>query len=70
MRKNYTKPEIEVSRYDVADITMVAGVSSVYFNTDGVGENAVDTIKVVNYTDIFGVWSKSISWYIILIKRI
>lgn len=55
MRKNYTKPEIEVSRYDVADTTMVAGVSSVYFNTDGVGENAVDTIKVVNYTDIFGV---------------
>lgn len=55
MKKNYTKPEIEVSRYEVADATMAEGLSSVFFNTDGIGENAVDTLKVVNYTDIFGV---------------
>lgn len=55
MRKNYTKPEIEVSRYDVADTTMVVGVSSVYFNTGEVGSTDVQTVQVVNYAQIFGI---------------
>ena len=55
MRKNYTKPEIEVSRYDVVDTTMVAGISSVYFNTGEVGSTDVQTVQVVNYADIFGI---------------
>lgn len=55
MKKNYTKPEIEVSRYDVVEATMAPELSSWYFNTDGVGPNSVDTYQVVSYTDIFGV---------------
>ncbi len=51
MKKNYTKPEIEISRYEVEDVTM--SVASTLFSTDGTTGTRVDTVKVVNYTDIF-----------------
>lgn len=52
MKKNYTKPEIQVSRYEIEDVTM--SVNSVLFSTDGTTGQKVDTVKVVNYTQIFG----------------
>ena len=52
MKKNYTKPEIQVSRYEIEDVTM--SVAPTLFTTDGTGANSVDTVKVVNYTQIFG----------------
>lgn len=51
MKKNYTKPEIEISRYEVEDVTMSVAPSSTLFTE---GENGIDTVKVVSYTDIFG----------------
>ncbi len=52
MKKNYTKPEIEISRYEVEDVTMSVAT---LFSTDGAtGTTQVDTVKVVSYTDIFG----------------
>lgn len=51
MKKNYTKPEIQVSRYEIEDVTM--SVASTLFVEGGSESNSVDTVKVVNYTDIF-----------------
>ena len=51
MKKNYTKPEIQVSRYEIEDVTMSVAT---LFSTDGVeGTDQVGAIKVVNYTQIF-----------------
>ena len=50
MKKNYTKPEIQVSRYEIEDVTMSV---STLFVEGGTESNSVDTIKVVSYTDIF-----------------
>ena len=50
MKKNYTKPEINVSRYEIEDVTMsVAGVTSQLFAED----SDVNTVKVLSYTEIF-----------------
>ena len=55
MKKNYTKPEIQVSRYEIEDVTMsVVGTTSTLFEQGGTGANSVDTVKVVSYTEIFG----------------
>ena len=53
MKKNYTKPEIQVSRYEIEDVTMSVA-SATLFVEGGLGDNGVDTVKVVNYTQIFG----------------
>ncbi len=52
MKKNYTKPEIQVSRYEVEDVTMSVA-SSLLFSKDGSVGQQVDAIKIVSYTDIF-----------------
>ncbi len=54
MKKNYTKPEIQVSRYEIEDVTMSIQGNSLLFDQSGTGANSVDTVKVVNYTQIFG----------------
>lgn len=54
MKKNYTKPEIQVSRYEIEDVTMSIPATSTLFVEGGSGDNGVDTVKVVNYTQIFG----------------
>lgn len=54
MKKNYTKPEIQVSRYEIEDVTMSVASSSLLFSKDGSVGETVDTIKVVSYTEIFG----------------
>lgn len=51
MKKTYTRPEIEVSKFDVetvvtASVNLEAGI---YANTD------LNAVAVVDYTTIFGV---------------
>ena len=53
MKKTYTRPEIEVTAYDVENV-VTADVSAL-FSTDGAdGTTLVDYVKTVDYTDIFG----------------
>ncbi len=51
--KKYTRPEIEVTAYEVENV--VTTTVSAFFSEDGdKGTTAVDYVKTVNYTDIFG----------------
>lgn len=51
--KKYTRPEIEVTAYEVENV-VTTGVSAYFAN--GVGENGeeIGAVATVDYTDIFG----------------
>ena len=59
MKKNYTTPELQVTRFVVEnEITVSADVDmtqNLLFTTTGEGENKVDAVKVVNYAQIFNI---------------
>ena len=59
MKKNYTTPELQVTRFVVENEITTSTVDmnqSLLFSADGAdGTTKVDAVKVVNYTDIFGV---------------
>lgn len=53
MKKNYSRPELEVVSYNVENVITV-DVSSV-FGDGSNGTTAKDQVKSVSYTQIFGV---------------
>lgn len=57
MKKNYTTPELQVTRFVVENEITTSALDanqSLLFSADGSNETTkVDAVKVVNYTDIF-----------------
>lgn len=51
--KKYTRPEIEVTAYEVENV-VTAAVSAIFSTKDIEGTTKVDQVKTVSYTDIFG----------------
>ena len=54
MKKNYSRPELEVVSYNVENV-ITTNVSSIFTTTGDDGTTAKQEVKSVNYTDIFGV---------------
>ena len=60
MKKNYTTPEIQVTKYVVeteitTNVSAVAGNSVLFTTTGEAGKQQVGAVQVVNYTEIFDV---------------
>ncbi len=58
MKKNYTTPEIQVTRFVVEnEITVSADANSMLFTTTTgeAGKQQVGAVQVVDYTKVFGV---------------
>lgn len=55
MKKNYTTPEIQVTKFVVESEITVSANNLLFTTTGEAGKEQVGAIQVVNYTDVFNV---------------
>jgi len=53
MKKTYTRPEIEVTAYEVENV-VTADVSAMFNAGDTFGGETISAAETINYTEIFG----------------